>query len=411
VTSYESPLSEEEDRILNRIRITNKKLFVVINKQDTMSTEEKTEALSFLEERLERFAFAQPPEVFSVSARQALEAKLKGQDNLAAISGLPRLEAELFRFLTEERAQAFLSNMYERTRAFLMQRSRMPGDTDGKYQALLEQLRGIHESIFGVSGQHQGGSIPQEIASEIRPYPLKLDRRTGCSVCASILAAIFGFLSSYQYQLTIDSAVQHDHAERGGFCPLHTWQYENVASPYGVCASYPELAHRMAFELQRLARDFLQQNGATSDTLRGLLSTARTCSVCEVRIAAEKRAVDEISILATRATTSKEEKVAMLCLPHLVMVADGLGTGEAAQRLLQSHSVLLERTAEDLQRYAVKYDGLQRYLTSEEERQAAQLALLHFYAPFDCFVHSIICSAAARGSWLWLTLAVENNLL
>jgi small GTP-binding protein len=376
VTSYESPLSEEEDRILNRIRHTNKKIFFVINKQDTVSTEEKTEALNFLEERLERFAFALPPQVFSVSARQALEAKLKGQDNLATISGLPRLEAELFRFLTEERAQAFLSNMYERTRAFLMQRSRIPGDTDGKYQALVEQLRGLRESIFGVSGQHQGGHIPQEIATEIRSYPLKLDKRAGCSVCASILAAIFGFLSRYQYQLTTDSAAQHDHAERGGFCPLHTWQYENVASPYGVCASYPELAHRMASELQRLARDFLQQNGATSDTLRGLLSTARTCSVCEVRIAAEKRAVDEISILATRATPSKEEKVAMLCLPHLVMVADGLGTGEAAQRLLQAHSVLLERTAEDLQRYAVKYDGLRRYLTSEEERQAAQLALL-----------------------------------
>ena len=37
---------------------------------------------------------------------------------------------------------------------------------------------------------------------------------------------------------------------------------------------------------------------------------------------------------------------------------------------------LVKRTAEDLQRYAIKYDALRRHLTSEEERRASQLALL-----------------------------------
>ena len=41
VTSYESPLSEEEDRILHRIRLTNKKLFVVVNKRDTVGAREQ----------------------------------------------------------------------------------------------------------------------------------------------------------------------------------------------------------------------------------------------------------------------------------------------------------------------------------------------------------------------------------
>lgn len=376
VTSYESPLSEEEDRILNRIRSTNKKIFVVINKQDAVSAEERTEALNFLQERLAQFSFTQTPQVFSVSARQALEAKLTRQDGLAASSGLRPLEAELFRFLTEERAQAFLSNMYERTMAFLTQRTGLQGGADGKYQALIEQLSGLRESIFGVSAQRLGQSSSQEHANGIQTYSLKMDKRTGCSVCASILSAIFSFLSNYQYQLTIDPAVQHEHAERGGFCPLHTWQYENISSPYGVCASYPELTHRIASALQDLAQDILQRNGPTAEKLRDLLSTARTCRVCEVRIAAEKKAVNEIGVAATHAITSEGEQVAMLCLPHLVMVASGMETGEAAQRLLQSHAVLLERTAEDLQRYAMKYDGLRRNLASQEERQAAQVALL-----------------------------------
>lgn len=53
-----------------------------------------------------------------------------------------------------------------------------------------------------------------------------------------------------------------------------------------------------------------------------------------------------------------------------------LGTGRPAQNLLHVHARLLERTAEDLQRYALRHDALRRYLTSEEERQASQLALL-----------------------------------
>jgi hypothetical protein len=37
---------------------------------------------------------------------------------------------------------------------------------------------------------------------------------------------------------------------------------------------------------------------------------------------------------------------------------------------------LLERTAEDLQWYALKHDALRRCLTNEEECRAAQIALL-----------------------------------
>ena len=58
------------------------------------------------------------------------------------------------------------------------------------------------------------------------------------------------------------------------------------------------------------------------------------------------------------------------------MVAQALGPGGAASELLAAHASLLERTAEDLQRYALKHDALRRYLTSEEERRASQNALL-----------------------------------
>jgi hypothetical protein len=46
------------------------------------------------------------------------------------------------------------------------------------------------------------------------------------------------------------------------------------------------------------------------------------------------------------------------CLPHLALVTSSLGAGKPARNLL--HARLLERTAEDLQRYALRHDALRR---------------------------------------------------
>ncbi len=375
VTSYESPLSEEEDRILHRIRNTNKKLFVVVNKHDTVGQRERDEALSFVAESLERFSFSDTARMFSVSARQALEAKQAQNHEQLEASGIQVFETELLRFLTEERAQSFLVNMYERTMTFLIQRSRSQEhpEYEASYEALIERFRGLRETVLGAPNQEQKEITVQERTNE-GSYILQIDRKTGCRICGSVLEAMFRFLSKYQYQLTVNPETQQEHARRGGFCTLHTWQYESISSPYGVCVAYPELAHRLATELKEFA-DQIVHRGESVENIRRLLPTAKTCRVCEVRIEAEKRAVEEVAG-AAQGATSGNARVPACCLSHLVLVTDLLGEGEPAQRLLESHAYLLERTAEDLQRYALRYDALRRYLTSEEERRASQLALL-----------------------------------
>jgi len=372
VTSYESPLSEEEDRILHRIRNTNKKLFVVVNKHDTVGQRERDEALSFVAESLERFSFSDTARMFSVSARQALAAKQAQNHEQLEASGIQVFETELLRFLTEERAQSFLLNMYERTMTFLIQRSRSQEhpEYEASYEALIERFRGLREIVLGAPNQEQKEITVQERTNE-GSYILQIDRKTGCRICGSVLEAMFRFLSKYQYQLTVNPETQQEHARRGGFCTLHTWQYESISSPYGVCVAYPELAHRLATELKEFA-DQIVHRGESVENIRSLLPTAKTCRVCEVRIEAEKRAVEEVAAAAT----SGSSRVPACCLSHLVLVTDLLGVGEPAQRLVESHARLLERTAEDLQRYALRYDALRRYLTSEEERRASQLALL-----------------------------------
>jgi hypothetical protein len=49
---------------------------------------------------------------------------------------------------------------------------------------------------------------------------------------------------------------------------------------------------------------------------------------------------------------------------------------ETIEQLLERESMLLQRMAEDMQRYSMKHDALRRHLASDEERDAALKALL-----------------------------------
>jgi len=374
VTSYESPLSEEEDRILHRIRNMNKKLYVVVNKQDTVGSADREEALRFVRDRLEQFTFAEKPQVFSISARQGLEAKQAQNTTQFEESGVQLFETELLRFLIDERAQSFLVNMYERTMNFLMERSRSQESPNRKdsYETLIGRLRDQRQAILDTHDQPQGPVQIEDIGAG--SYPLEIDKKTGCKICGEILESVFRFLSKYQYELTINLETQQDHARRGGFCPLHTWQYEGISSPQGVCEAYPKLTHHIAEELGDAASR-IAQRGDPIENLRSLLPTSKTCRVCRARIETERSAVEDTANAARRAL-EQEPHVPACCLPHLILVINLLGPGKGAQRLLEAHARLLERTYEDLQRYAIKHDALRRHLTSEEERRASQLALL-----------------------------------
>jgi small GTP-binding protein len=375
VTSFESPLSEEEDRILHRIRNANKKVYIVINKQDTIGPQDRDEAIQFVAERLERFNFAEKPQIFSISARQALDAKQTQNASHLSESGIQSFETELMRFLIEERAQSFLVNMYERTMSFLIEHSRSQehSEQEAAYNALVTTLRDQREVILGAPDQPQSQLVFEDDTGA-GSYALEIDPKTGCRICGAILEGVFRFLSKHQYALAINPETQRDHARRGGFCPLHTWQYEGIASPQGVCEAYPRLTHRIAEELNNAAMRMGQQ-GDSIENLPGLLPTTKICLVCQAREEAQRRGVED-AVTAARHALEQNPHVPTCCLPHLLLVIGSLGPGQAAQKLLEAHARLLERTSEDLQRYALKHDALRRYLTSEEERRASQLALL-----------------------------------
>ena len=375
ITSYDSPLSEEEDRALRRIRQADRVLFVIVNKHDTVSPSERGQVLEFVKERLAQYFFSREPLVFSVSARQALEGKQSRNDELVESSGIRQLEDALFQFLTEEKAEAFLANIQTRVLAFLTQRSDLERLSKSKRREILDGLLARFRELTAPSHLP-----PQEVAEDRGKKAsvtvgIALERRTGCWICGQVLEAVFRFLSKHQYDLTIDRAAQQEHAKRGGFCSLHTWQYENISSPYGVCASYPALAHRLASELQALANDL---DGATRtfESINHLAASQGTCQVCQVRIETERNAVTEAAGRIREIARSQAGNMPACCLVHLAMTTAALGKGKPAQVLLAAHARFLERLGEDAQRYALRHDALRRYLTSEEERRASQLLLL-----------------------------------
>jgi hypothetical protein len=373
ITSYDSPLSEEEDRALQRIRQADRVLFVIVNKHDTVSPSERGQVLEFVQERLARYYFTREPLVFSVSARLALEGKQQRNVELIDASGIRPFEEALFHFLTEEKAEAFLASIQERVSAFVTQRCDLEQQPERReiLDGLLARLRELTALVY---------LPPREIAEDrgknaVTAVLIAVDKRAGCWICGRVLEAVFRFLSKHQYLLTIDRAAQQEHAKRGGFCPLHTWQFENISSPYGVCASYPALAHRIASELESLAGVMAGQI-RIFESIHQLGASQNTCKVCQVRIEAERNAVNEAALKVREVAGSQAGNVPACCLAHLAMTSAVLGKGQPAQLLLAAHAQFLERLGEDAQRYALRHDALRRYLTSEEERRASQLLLL-----------------------------------
>ncbi|MGB6132788.1 MAG: dynamin family protein [Acidobacteriaceae bacterium] len=372
VTSYESPISEEEHRILERIRNSGKPLFVALNKRDTVTESERQQARFFVIDQLTMTLGRPINELYSISARQALAAKVAQNQPALEESGVPAFEHDLLRFLAEDHAQSFLEGMYQRTLELLSRWSRLSDDQshEAEWAALLQRLLNQHASITGIQGHSSASAEIGSPGNEV--WKLRIDRKAGCSICGSVLEATFRFLSKYQYDLTIRPEVQQEHTKRNGFCPLHTWQYEGISSPYGVCTAYPSLAHSVASQLNQIASD-----GCCSEThIEQLISTDQTCPACEVRRRAERQAVADVADLVTRADANDREMPAC-CLAHLGSVIRVLGCDSPeSRRMTRAHAALLERTAEDLERYALKHDALRRYLTSEEERRASQIALL-----------------------------------
>ncbi|MFZ6029819.1 MAG: dynamin family protein [Chloroflexota bacterium] len=101
VTSADRPFSESERAFLEKIRDWGKKVVVVLNKIDLLQSEtDLSEVLTFIKENA-RSLLGITPEIFPISARQAMQAKA-GQPGLWAGSRFEALETYIQENLDEE---------------------------------------------------------------------------------------------------------------------------------------------------------------------------------------------------------------------------------------------------------------------------------------------------------------------
>lgn len=201
-------------------------------------------------------------------------------------------------------------------------------------------------------------------------------------MCAAQAKALFAFFAQWQYTLATDAPAQCAFAAERGLCPVHTWQFQEMASPQGLSEGYAPLIEMLASELSRLAE---HTGELPSASLAALLASTATCVAC--RLVRETAAEQIEHLLASLAMTKdgRDDASSMeLCLPHLQATLDHLekradGTIErrvVAGFLLREQARRLEQLAEDLRSYALKRDALRRGLLHQEEASAWRQALV-----------------------------------
>ena len=361
VTSYESPLSAEEVRSLETME-SGLQVFVIINKQDLAPEDERRQAANFVRGQLKaRFGDA-APEIFSVSARDAVAAKLSHDQPLLASSGMPEFEARLAEFLVDRKQSRFLARMCDRVRSLLEGLPPLTGIAD-----LLGQVEALGKT-FGVSVE--GRRSAPRVGEAFSARQLR-----SCEICASVDEALWEFLRRYQYRLVAEGDERERFAGRSGFCPFHIWEYRAIASPYGTCVGFPPLLDRLAEQLRKAVASG-RSSFVASAVETAQLAEHDACAMCAIRDKAEARA---ISGLAGRFRKSADEtltRLSAVCLTHLGMLAEALADDSSLLRTLAAHHVeLLERVAEDMRAFALKHDAVRRPLETREEQTAAERAL------------------------------------
>jgi ribosome biogenesis GTPase A len=229
----------------------------------------------------------------------------------------------------------------------------LPHDED------LDTLDGLHQRLIAFSKSlpelrntaHTGAHDP------VAATP----RDKNCVVCAQLEETLFDFLRHDQYRLATREQYQRAHAEIGGFCQLHTWEYAAMASPIGISAGYARLADSLGDTIESLTQS-ARTTSDLSHAVAEIVTKSDRCPVCAALRQAESTAVtDEAKIASTERT---------LCLRHISLVLSAAPPFDRARQMLTGLAARLRRESEDMRAYTLKREALHSGLVTGEESQA-----------------------------------------
>jgi GTPase SAR1 family protein len=365
MTSCDAPLTAGELGYLRQCRSSVRQLFVVVNKMDLVPEEEKGRVMDYVRSKAQEELGETEVRVYGVSARDALVARMHAEARDFEASGLTTLEEDIVSYVTSHKHEDFLLQACDRAGELLAASSVQEKD------ALLARIRELRCDIErdAATGERRARHAPAMEGSHTDSL-----LRLNCAVCDRIVDAVFDFLRTYQYELYVSEEVQRAHADAGGFCAMHTWQYANLASPQGICSAYPQVLFRFSEDLLDLAEGRALHHGE-----KGVsgppLPADESCPACQKAAMAERKAIGDLGAALENAPDGDGIPGRRLCLTHLEGLLRVLRSTAVGRNILLRESEIFRRVAENLQRHALKHEGRRSDLITEEEWQAPKQAL------------------------------------
>jgi small GTP-binding protein len=356
VTSFDSPLSEEEMAVLHAARRRNGRVFLAINKQDAVTAAEREQVHAHVTAQVRAVFGDSPPATFPVSARDALAAKLEDNRAALAASGLAAMEQALIDFLVAGKRTEFLLSMCARVRDML----KGPLDTTA-----LSRLNALRAGIAA------SGSSPA--APQLEAAPELASDTPRCEVCLRVEQAVFDFLASFQSRVGREPNARAELADRHGLCGPHSWQFETIAAPRELCTALAQVVESQAARLRTVAVGADASRGdLLCEAIEQIQPDALHCPVCQVAASVEKKTAGSLAFRLEASAPIIPRRFPAICLPHLGPVIATLREASIRSGLLRRQADLLDRFADDMRRFALKQDAARRWALNKEELGAAQ---------------------------------------
>lgn len=414
VTGVDTPMTEVELGFLKRIQQYVSPIFFIVNKIDLANTDEQKEIIAFVTNAICSALNKQNVNLFPVSSRLGLEARISRDAVLFERSGLKALEDALAVFLTREKTTAFLSAVTQKLLRLIETETAQDILTENFLQKRFEEIqkdnsislkRDPHEAASAIElSKHnlhvltgvmlndkieetalaaaEENKLTEDLKKEeptsvalIEARKILEDLRTvNCPVCQHLSDQIFDYLVHWQYKLSTDEATQKEWAAQHGFCPLHTWQLLAISSPHGASVGYSRFAVQIAQQLQELkGHEHIEMQ------IKNLVPDIHSCKACAFLKETEANYIKQF--LITIETEDAQELYSHsqgMCLHHLSKVLEKIASGEMREFLL-SHSVeRFEQDEEDMRTFALKNDALRRALQNVNEQSAYRRFILRF---------------------------------
>jgi len=366
VTSCDAPLTAGELGYLRVCRSCVRQMFLVVNKMDLVPQGDREQVMEFVKTKVQQELEDINVHLYSVSARDGLAARMNSDAGKLVESGLPKLEEDIVDYITTHKQGDFLLQVCDRASELLA------GSSVAQREEFLARLVALRTEIETGSGWEEQGGKRRALAKRVGEGVSVV--RVSCAICDRVADAVLDFLRMYQYDLYVSADVQRVHAEAGGFCPMHTWQYANLASPQGICSAYPQVLFRFSEDLLTLAEGHASKH-ATGGVAAPPLPADQTCPACRKAREAEQKSVRTMADRLEAGTNEARNADQRFCLTHLEEMLLALRDTSAAKQLLEKESETFRRIAENLQRYALRHEGRRSDLITEEEWQAPKQAL------------------------------------